>query len=224
MYFFFLLAILRVKCKKILTVQWSQHCENCFLKKGKGICNGSMLATAPYILAFLFLRAWNTFYCCLSAKSFSFKTFVDQIGRWKGLYQMLSANDNWLPNFNRKSFQCCQSHVCLSAPEEDSCSAWTFFFLSWLLKYFWKRGICSYKANILARIPKGYFITMSDPLSSGLLLWAVWYLKHLCTIALGHFLFFLPQFPDYLPCSVCLQPAPRDVDKVRPVGHLCLSW
>lgn len=42
--------------------------------------------------------------------------------------------------------------------------------------------------------------------------------------ALGHFLFFLLQFPDYLPCSVCLQPAPRDVDKVRPVGHLCLSW
>lgn len=99
-----------------------------------------------------------------------------------------------------------------------------FFFLSWLLKYFWKRGIYSYKASILARIPKGYCITMSDPCLSGLLLWAVCYLKLLCTITLGHFLFFLPQFPDYLPCSVCLQPAPHDVDKVRPVGHLCLSW
>lgn len=98
------------------------------------------------------------------------------------------------------------------------------FFLSWLLKYFWKKGMCLYKAGILARIPKGYCIAMSDSLSSGLLLWAVCYLKHLCAIASGHFLFFLPQFPDYLPCSVCLQPAPRDVDKVRPVSHLCLSW
>lgn len=116
-------------------------------------------------------------------------------------------------------------HVCLSVPKEDSCCAWTFFFfLSWLSKYFWKRGICSYEASILARIPKGYCITMSDPLSSGLLLWAVCYLEHLCTISLVHFLFFFMQFPDYLPCSVCLQPAPRDVDKVRPVGHLCLSW
>uniref|UniRef100_A0A8C3DNE6 S-arrestin n=1 Tax=Corvus moneduloides TaxID=1196302 RepID=A0A8C3DNE6_CORMO len=35
---------------------------------------------------------------------------------------------------------------------------------------------------------------------------------------------FFFTFPDYLPCSVCLQPAPRDVDKVRPVGHLRLSW
>lgn len=98
-----------------------------------------------------------------------------------------------------------------------------FWFLSWLLKYFWKKGICSYKASILARIPEGYSVTISDPLFSGLLLWALCYLKHLCTIGLGHFLFFLPQFPDYLPCSVCLQPAPRDVDKVRPVGHLCLQ-
>uniref|UniRef100_A0A8B9MWH4 S-arrestin n=1 Tax=Accipiter nisus TaxID=211598 RepID=A0A8B9MWH4_9AVES len=35
---------------------------------------------------------------------------------------------------------------------------------------------------------------------------------------------FFFTFPDYLPCSVCLQPAPRDVDKVRPTGHLCLSF
>lgn len=119
-----------VKCKKILSVQWSQHCEKCFLKKGKGICNGFILATALYILAFLFLRGWNTFYHCPSAKSFSFKNLVDPIRRSKGLYQMLSANDSWLPNSNRKSFQCCQSHVCLSVPEEDSrCALTCLFFL-----------------------------------------------------------------------------------------------
>lgn len=73
-----------VECKKILTVQWSQHCEKCFLKKGKGICNGFMLATAPYILAFPFLRGWNTFYHCPSAKSFSFKNFGwnKEMKRW----------------------------------------------------------------------------------------------------------------------------------------------
>uniref|UniRef100_U3IZH6 S-arrestin n=1 Tax=Anas platyrhynchos platyrhynchos TaxID=8840 RepID=U3IZH6_ANAPP len=31
---------------------------------------------------------------------------------------------------------------------------------------------------------------------------------------------FFFTFPDYLPCSVCLQPAPRDVDKVRQMKHL----
>lgn len=40
---------------------------------------------------------------------------------------------------------------------------------------------------ILVRILKGYGITMSDPMSSGLLLWAVCYLKHLCAVGLGHF-------------------------------------
>lgn len=81
--FSFFLQSWEVKCKKILTVPWSQHSEKCILKKGKRICNGFMLATAPYILALLW--GWNTFYYCSSAKSFSFKNFVVQIKRWKGL-------------------------------------------------------------------------------------------------------------------------------------------
>lgn len=105
-----------------------------------------------------------------------------------------------------------------------------FLISPWLVQYFLREGFVYARQDKVQNFKE--CITVCDLLSSGLLCiffeqcdnWSIAELEIFVILLWGIFLFFLLQFPDYLPCSVCLQPAPRDVDKVRPMGHLCLSW